>query len=208
MNILIRSMYIAGGLLMTSVGVGQVDDVDELVRKDSQSFHVIKTEKTKKPPVMDSQIYGNKDYGTGNYSVIYQASSAAAVDAGGESTYAGSGCIYMPAGTTGLARYDIPLQIPTGHQILGMRYAFNDSSASSSQALLYSIDQSTGAFVTEHSVVSTGDTGYGSIYNSLTGGLDIDNGNYKYGIRFWSQEAGATQTMCALRIEVDSDPAP
>lgn len=206
MKFLYLKLCLTGGLLATSVGYTETITGDEAIALETQAFQYSPETQKSKPLPFDKDLYANKDYGVSGYSVIYQASSAAAVDQSADSAYGNEGCIYQPAGTSGLARYDIPLQIPDGHRILGMRYAYFDGTASSTRASIYSINNADGTYTDEHTVISSGDTGYNSEYVSLTGGLDINNGNFKYGIRFWSSEAGADQKMCALRIEVDSDP--
>lgn len=207
MKQLTQKACIMGGLLISTLGVSQTALEQELSLQPGETIESINWQKDFKENPFDSDVLRDKTYGqiNGGYSIILTASGATAVNKESKFIYGGGGCIYSPSGSTSFAAYDIPLQIPDGHEILGMRYAWNDTNASSSIVYFYSIDN-TGNFVTEHSVTSTGDTGYGSLYETLTGGLIINNASYKYGIRFMPNEDGFAQKMCAVRLEIDSTP--
>jgi hypothetical protein len=202
-----QKVCIMGGLLISSITLSQTILEEERSLQPGETIERFSWQKDFKENPSDVDVNANKTYGQpfGGYQLLFNASGATAVNKESKFIYGGAGCIYSPVGSTSFDAYDIPLQIPDGHEILGMRYAWDDTSASSSTAIIYSIDNN-GAFATEHTVVSTGDTGYGSFYETLTGGLIINNATYKYGIRFLTNERGTAQEMCALRIELDSTP--
>ena len=202
-----QKVCIMGGLIISTLALSQSALDKELSLQPGETIERFSWQQDFKDNPSDVDVKHNKTYGqpAGSYQLVLTASGASAVNKESKFVYGGGGCIYSPSGSTSFAAYDIPLQIPSGHEILGMRYAWDDTSASSSQVVLYSIDNS-GNFTSEHSVISTGDTGYGSAYESLTGGLVINNNANKYGIRFIPIESGTAQEMCAVRIELDSTP--
>lgn len=202
-----QKVCIISGLLMSSMVFSQTVIQQELSLQPGESIERFSWQQDFKNNPSDIDRNQLKTYGetNGSYQLVFTASGATAVNKESKFVYGGGGCIYSPSGSTSFQAYDIPLQIPTGHEILGMRYAWDDTSASSSRVILYSIDN-LGNFTTEHTVTSTGDTGYGSTYESLTGGLVINNSSNKYGIRFIPDEDGTAQEMCAVRLELDSTP--
>ncbi|KAA3638316.1 MAG: hypothetical protein DWP95_12935 [Proteobacteria bacterium] len=202
-----QKVCIIGGLLISSIAVSQTVLENELSLQAGDSIEKFSWQKDFRENPQDSDVMQNKTYGeiSGVYQLIFAGSSASALNTESAPVYGGAGCIYSPVGSTSFAAYDVPLQIPSGHSILGMRYAWSDTSASSSRVVLYSIDN-TGTFATEQQIDSTGDTGYDSTFATLPGGLLIDNFTHKYGLRFITNEDGNTQEMCAVRLEIDSTP--
>lgn len=103
--------------------------------------------------------------------------------------------------------FDVNLQLPDGHQILGYRYYWFDVSASSSRASLFQFDGAGGTTLLGNND-STGDSGFGESYlNLLADNIIVNNYNGSYTIRFNSNEDGNDQRMCAVRLFMDSDPS-
>lgn len=144
-------------------------------------------------------LSSNKTYGDGIYTINLIATAATPYSSSVTLNYGSKGCIY------GSGYFDLPLQLPDGHEIFGVRYAFEDSSSDSTEVHLASVDF-TGNFVIENTLSSTGDTGYGFIVDYLSPRVVIDNANYKYMIRFYSPTSTTDQKMCAVQLVMDSAP--
>jgi hypothetical protein len=142
----------------------------------------------------------NKDFDTGSYNVFIAASGAAAIETEDTYVYSGSGCLHETVDTG--ANFDVNVHLPDGHIINGFRYYYDDSSASSSIATLYQMD-GRGGITLMNTVTSTGDTGYGSLYETLPDGDHVvNNANGAYVIRFSSNEVGSTQKVCGVRFQM------
>lgn len=142
-----------------------------------------------------------KDFASGTYYVFVSAAGATAIRNEDTFDYSGSGCIYE-TGDSG-AFFDVNLQLPDGHLIRGYRYYYYDGSASSSNTILFQF-HGDGTFTSIHDIVSSGDTGYGNIYEVLSGGNHVvNNANGAYVIRFNSSEAGNNQRLCGVRLFMD-----
>ncbi|KAA3638312.1 MAG: hypothetical protein DWP95_12915 [Proteobacteria bacterium] len=204
MKHILFKLCIIGGLLVTGVGFSQNALQDELMLKSGESFPNNSWRSKFKDNPDDPDYLATKTYGepSGNYGVYLPASGTSPYSKSMTSIYGGAGCIYRnsPSGF-----YDLQLQLPDGHEIHGFRYYFYDSSAASSTAYLYTVDNS-GIFSSELTIVSTGDTGYGSVYAGLPTTTLVDNYNYTYSIRFYSGETGGNQEICGVRLFMDSTP--
>ncbi|MCX7545296.1 hypothetical protein [Marinicella gelatinilytica] len=119
-------------------------------------------------------------------------------------TYANKGCFY--ANVVGL--FDVNIQLPGGHRINGIRYFYDDNSASSnSQVTLYRINQNTGTYSSLQSVTSSGSAGvYTSHYENISTPHFIDNANYAYVLRFQPGSPGIDQIMCGARLNMTATP--
>ncbi len=149
----------------------------------------------------------NRGFGTGNYYLFLGASGAASTDSALDYSYGGGGCMQVDGASVANGDFDMAVQLPDGHQILGYRYYWFDNSASSSQAQLFYFD-GTGGFSFWDANVSTGDTGYGDGYvNVDTENVIVDNFGGYYVVRFRSDEDGSNQRICGIRFFIDSDPS-
>lgn len=151
-----------------------------------------------KPTPLDGRT-NEKGFDAGLYYLFFSASGASPNGSALDYTYSGAGCMHQNNSIAN-GDLDVNLQLPDGHSIRGYRYYWYDSSASSSNAILFQLDGQ-GGLTTLDNYESTGDTGYGSEYNNLTGGDHVvNNTNGAYVIRFNSNEDGNTQRMCGVRI--------
>lgn len=205
MKQLLFKLGITSGLLVTGLGFSQTALEDELMLQPGESLLDSSWRSEFKPSPKDLDYISTKTYGEANgyYYVYLPASGASPYDKSSTYVYSGSGCIHRntPSGSW----YELQLQMPDDHQLIGFRYYYSDSSASSSTAFLYTIDN-TGTFSNELSITSTGDTGYGAIYASMPATTLVDNFNYRYTLRFYSSENSSNQEICGVRLFMDSTP--
>jgi hypothetical protein len=145
----------------------------------------------------------DKSFDSGFYNVFISASAAAPADSADTYAYESAGCIYE-TGDAGAFFY-VNLHLPDDHIIEGVRYYYHDESASNSTAILY-LMAGDGTNTNLGEVSSTGDTGFGSLYEVLTDGDHVvDNSNGAYVIRFSSNEVGSNQRLCGVRLQMESN---
>ena len=150
-------------------------------------------------PILHEEESVFKGFDPGNYFLFFSASSASANGSALDYTYGDGGCVYQKNHINN-GDLDINLQLPDGHIIYGLRYYFNDTSTLSSNVLLLKFNGQGGS-TTLQNLSSTGDTGFGSIYQGILDGAHVvDNSNGSYVIRFNSHEDGISQKMCAVRL--------
>ena len=143
-----------------------------------------------------------KGFGTGFYYALIPASGGSANYSTVDYTYGGGGCMYTSNSLVD-GDLDINLQLPDGHTLLGFRYYWSDTDAGSSDATLYKFN-GLGSVTNLLNIASTGDTGFGSLYENLSGGDHvIDNSTGAYVIRF-DGGSGNTQEMCGVRLFFES----
>lgn len=198
----ITKLCITGGLFISGIALSQSALDDELMLQPGESLLNTDWPSEFKDNPDDPDYL--KTYGEplGSYFVYLPASGITPYSKSSTAAYGGAGCIQRSSSS---GYYDLQLQMPDGHEIKGFRYYYSDSSASSSTAFLYTIDN-TGTFSNELSITSTGDTGYGAIYASMPATTLVDNFNYRYGIRFSTGETGSNQIICGVRLWMDSNP--
>jgi hypothetical protein len=205
MKQLLFKLGITSGLLVTGLGFSQTALEDELMLQPGESLLDSSWRSEFKPSPNDLDYISTKTYGEANgyYYVYLPASGASPYDKSSTYVYGGSGCIYRntPSGSW----YELQLQMPDDHQLIGFRYYYSDNSASQSTAFLYTVDNS-GNYVSELSISSTGNSGYGTIYNVMPTTMLVDNFNYRYTLRFYSSENSSNQEICGVRLFMDSTP--
>lgn len=198
----IHNMCIIGGLLLSGVALSQSALDDELILQPGESLlNTDWSSKFKDNP--DDPDY-LKTYGepSGYYYVYLPASGITPYSKSSVAGYGSAGCIQRSSPT---GYYDLQLQMPDGHEIKGFRYYYFDNSTSSSNAFLYTVDNS-GNLSSQLSITSTGDTGYGTIYANMPTTTLVSNFSYKYSIRFSTGETGSNQRICGVRLFMDSTP--
>lgn len=205
MKHLLFKLGLTSGLLFSGIGLSQTALQDELMLKPGESlFNTERIDEFKDSPE-ELDYLSTKTYGdvNGEYFIYLPASGASPYDKESTFGYSGAGCIYRntPSGSW----YELQLQMPDGHEIIGFRYYYSDSNASSSTAFLYTVDN-TGSKTDELSISSTGNAGYGSVYNVTPATMLVDNANYRYNIRMYSSENGSNQKICGVRLYMDSTP--
>lgn len=161
---------------------------------------------------IDQQQSFQKAYGNGIYFLSYPASGATAVRSTTEYLPAGSNCVYKVS--SGSSYFDMPLQIPPGHAIVGFRYYWYDlSNTAHSTATLLKFDGS-GGFSNLLEVQSTDTTGYGSRLGYVRDGSNnlaphtVNYSNGSYVIRFGSSPSaiGTPIQMCGVVLFINSTP--
>jgi hypothetical protein len=197
-------LCITGGILFSGIVLSQSALDNELMLQPGESLLNTDWPSEFKDNPDDPDYLPTKTYGAtfGEYYVYLPTSGITPYSKSSTAAYGGAGCIQRSSSS---GYYDLQLQMPDGHEINGFRYYYSDSSASSSTAFLYTIDN-TGTFSNELSITSTGDTGYGTIYASMPATTLVDNFNYRYGIRFSTGETGSNQKICGVRLWMDSNP--
>ncbi len=141
------------------------------------------------------------------YYLFLGASGASITDSDPSYQYSGSGCMHMISDQEPQGDFDLDLQIPDGHQIISFRYYFYDGDQSASSAQLYKFNGQGGSTPIDQAV-STGNSGYGNVLNTLGGTLNhiVDNSTGYYVLRFQAFAAGTSQRMCGVRFYIDPTP--
>lgn len=190
-------------LSLAATGMVQAQESEMGVGIDNGSLDSINSI-NHSPDAPDMQL--NKGFGTGNYYVWVSASGASSNHSALNYSYAGGGCMRQDSAGQSNGDFDINVQLPDGHQILGFRYYWYDASASDSRASLFQFD-GLGSLTLFGNNDSTGDTGFGEFYLDLSGdNIIVDNFSGSYTIRLNSNEDGNNQRVCAVRLFMDADP--
>lgn len=159
----------------------------------------------------DSSIYGEdypheKGFAPGDYYLFVGASGATSTSSALDYNYGGAGCMQTASAGHADGDFDLNLQLPDGHEIIGMRFYYNDTNETSDvSARLAKFDGGGGATSIIYIKPSTS-AGYGSTYLGNINHIVTNNDGY-YIIRFNLESNDATNEVCGVRLFIDSDPA-
>lgn len=115
----------------------------------------------------------------------------------GHSASGSGGCIYNSSGSP-FGVFNVPLQLPAGANVLGVRMYFNDTSASNSSGW-FTVYDLYGEIVEEFAVLSFGNTGEGFADTAPINHL-IDPNAYSYVLNWRPVVAGSTMQLCGFRV--------
>lgn len=196
-QILLKSMALAS-LFFSGIVSAEVSEADlpigvKYYDKEAKS-------KADDPNAEDS--LANRGIGSGFYYLFLGASGAAVTNSNPTYAYSGGGCMQRNSGGVIDGDFDLDIQVPDGHEIQGIRYYFYDNSAGSSALASFKFDGEGGLTLLD-SILSTGDTGYGNIYQAFTTPHVVDNITGHLVLRFNSNEDGNDQRLCGARIFIE-----
>lgn len=150
-----------------------------------------------------------KAYGNGYYYLSYTASGATSMY-DSEYSYASGACVYQTSGGNGY--FDMPLQIPDGHAIIGFRYYWYDNDNSAiSNANLFKFNGA-GTIDGLLTIESTDTSGYGDNYATIKNSSGVaeahtvNNFTGSYVIRFYAGGTDNNTRICGVRLFINSTP--
>jgi len=136
----------------------------------------------------------------GTYFLFVSASGGgSATNSGLDYSYSGGGCLQADGNMAPDGEWDVDIQIPEGHTIGGIRYFYYDSVSENSMLKVYTFGGD-GTVTLEFSISSSGDTGYGSDFDTLT--VPANYADYSIALRFSMGITGSAHRACGARLVI------
>jgi len=136
----------------------------------------------------------------GTYFLFIAASGAATpTDGGLDYSYSGGGCLQADANMVANGEWDTDIQIPEGHTVGGARFYYYDGDAGVDRASVFTFPGD-GSLTLELNLDSVGDTGFGSVFDTLT--VPANYSAYAIGLRFGMAATGSLHRACGVRLVI------